>query len=74
MCVKWTWVFAIEVIMVYMDVASESCEVSLAFIMLCIRALSDLKPASFLMFMFPFFGLGFGISSCGDVGFGLPVN
>jgi hypothetical protein len=70
MCVNWPWEFAIEVTMVSRDVASESCEGSLVFLKSCIRVLSDLNPASISMFMFPGSGLGFGLSSCGDVGFG----
>jgi hypothetical protein len=56
--------------MVSSNVASEVHEDSLVFIKSCIRVLIDLDLASISKFTFPGSRLGFGMSSCGHLGFG----
>jgi hypothetical protein len=60
--------------MVSRELASDNHEGSLVFHKSCTRVLRDLNPASISMFMFVSCGLGFGVSSYGDVGFGFSLG
>jgi hypothetical protein len=60
--------FAIEVTMVFMDVASESREGYLVFLKSCIRVHNGLNPVEISMFIFPSSRMGFGLFSCVYVG------